>query len=249
MTLFLSESNQTMLWELINKNQLFISLFGTSPQHLKQEWFKTSISAMYDSIQGAELQKKELLDVNRRTLKMMIQRLQDMTISQNQRTVSNEYYKKEKINMNEFETKQQEYNSMLELKKPEEIKFSETIDDEKITNMAELIENQRRLRELDYQNSVAVNEPKVNILQDISTNELDPIRVSKSVTFDLPGSPIDNHNTKIMEILMRLDENVARLDENVARLDEKISKLMETPEISKLIETPEISKRMDTPEK
>ena len=207
MSLFVDESNQNMLWELITKHQLFINAFSSSSLSVKQKWFKTNIQMMYDRIPQT-INEKQLLEINRETLKMMTQKLHDILLFQKQ--IPNQT---NKLNMNDFENKQQEYQSLLEIKKPAEINFSETIDDEKITNMEELIENQRRLRELDYQNSIPANENKLNILQDISTNELEVvsnnnehvgIKEKKHVRFS-------DSNDEILEVLKRLDEKITKI--------------------------------------
>jgi hypothetical protein len=205
MTLFIKEENQTILWDLINKDSSFQTYFASSSQNVRQEWFRANIKQVYDSISEI-ITKEELLQINRKTLLSMKQNLshivpQKLDIPQN----FNREYPVE------------EYKP-FEVKKPEEIDFSEKIEDEKITNMSELIENQRRMRELDYETN------KVNILQDISMNDIEQIKISKNVSFDIEPK------IELSDIIDKLNS----LDNKLNSLDNKLSLIFENQKQNKI---------------
>ena len=205
MTLFIREENQTILWDLINKDASFQTYFASSSQNVRQEWFRANIKQVYDSISEI-ITKEELLQINRKTLLLMKQNLsqivpQNLDIPQ-------------KLNR---EGPVEEYKP-FEVKKPEEIDFSEKIEDEKITNMSELIEKQRRMRELDYETN------KVNILQDISMNDIEQIKISKNVSFDIEPK------IELSDIINKLNS----LDDKLNSLDDKLSLIFENQKQNKI---------------
>jgi hypothetical protein len=205
MTLFIREENQTILWDLINKDSSFQTYFASSSQNVRQEWFRANIKQVYDSISEI-ITKEELLQINRKTLLLMKQNLsqivpQNLDIPQN-------------LNR---EGPVEEYKP-FEVKKPEEIDFSEKIEDEKITNMSELIEKQRRMRELDYETN------KVNILQDISMNDIEQIKISKNVSFDIEPK------IELSDIIDKLNS----LDDKLNSLDDKLSLIFENQKQNKI---------------
>ena len=212
MTLFIREENQTILWDLINKDASFQTYFASSSQNVRQEWFRANIKQVYDSISEI-ITKEELLQINRKTLLLMKQNLsqivpQNLDIPQ-------------KLNR---EGPVEEYKP-FEVKKPEEIDFSEKIEDEKITNMSELIEKQRRMRELDYETN------KVNILQDISMNDIEQIKISKNVSFDIePKIELSD----IINKLNSLDDKLNSLDDKLNSLDDKLSLIFENQKQNKI---------------
>lgn len=199
MTLFIREENQTILWDLINKDSSFQTYFASSSQNVRQEWFRANIKQVYDSISEI-ITKEELLQINRKTLLLMKQNLSQIVPQNFNREDPVEEYKP------------------FEVKKPEEIDFSEKIEDEKITNMSELIEKQRRMRELDYETN------KVNILQDISMNDIEQIKISKNVSFDIEPK------IELSDIINKLNS----LDDKLNSLDDKLSLIFENQKQNKI---------------
>jgi hypothetical protein len=118
------------------------------------------------------------------------------------------------------------YRSVFDTPKPTPIDFTEKIEDEVITNMNELIENQRRMRDRELQEYappspigqpvIPVIEPnervRVNILGDLPKEVLQPIE--KSVQFDLPLiSEIEKMKKKMETIENKLDDTMNMIRE------------------------------------
>jgi hypothetical protein len=125
----------------------------------------------------------------------------------------------------DFEIRQSQYNSMFETQKPKAIDFSEKLDDDVITNMNELIENQRKMRELDLQQFApktndAIQNIKVNILEDVPKEVIQPdvIKNSKHVHFDLPEQQQQD---------MIKSNEFLELKQKIENIDDKINQMFE----------------------
>ena len=197
MALFIDRNNQTLLWEMIHKNQQINNVFDNEQN--KQEWFKQNISKQYDTIRTKSLSREDLSSINKNTLSQMWSELQTMNT---EKTTRNNTYMntmnlestysrnvpKQDIYNSEFENRQREYNSLFERPVPKEIDFSEKHDDEAITNMNELIERAKREREQEVVSYAPPPQtPKslsLNIqedLSDISENIIQPIVLESTI--------------------------------------------------------------------
>jgi len=74
MALFIDRNNQTLLWEMIHKNQQINNVFDNEQN--KQEWFKQNISKQYDTIRTKSLSREDLSSINKNTLSQMWSELQ-----------------------------------------------------------------------------------------------------------------------------------------------------------------------------
>jgi hypothetical protein len=113
-----------------------------------------------------------------------------------------------------------EYTTFYDLPKPKVIDFSEKIEDPVITNMAELIEEQRKMRERELQeyappplvpNGVVGQENvRMKILEELPKTVLQP--VEKNVQFE------DPFMTRLIESLDKLNARMEQLEKKVDRI-------------------------------
>ena len=146
MSLFIERNNQTLLWEMINKNSQINQVFDNEQQ--KQYWFKQNISNKYISLNNEILSRERLSLINKEVLSMMWTELQSMftekttrmntqtnsqtnTSSMNslESTYSRSLPKQDTYNST-FENSQKEYNQMFQRPVPTDIDFTEKQDDE-----------------------------------------------------------------------------------------------------------------------
>lgn len=239
MALFIDRNNQTLLWEMIHKNQQINNVFDNEQN--KQEWFKQNISKQYDTIRTKSLSREDLSSINKNTLSQMWSELQTMNTEKTTRnntymntmnlesTYSRNVPKQDSYN-SEFENRQREYNSLFERPVPKEIDFSEKHDDEAITNMNELIERAKREREQEVVSYAPPPQtPKsfsLNIqedLSDISENIIQPI-VLESTIQTPKVSFIDQKKSFSIENLENL---IFKMNQNIETLNEKMAKIEE----------------------
>jgi hypothetical protein len=74
MNQYLNESNQNMLWKVINNAPQVIQYFRQFPPGTKEQWFQSIIKNTYYQFTGSSLSLKEL---NKRTLDMMLQSIEE----------------------------------------------------------------------------------------------------------------------------------------------------------------------------
>lgn len=152
MSLFISSENQEMLWKTIQKNPLFSNVLTPEQQPL---WFREIIGNFYTD-NKKELSNIELLELNKNTLRYMVHNLKEKFSKQNGNTfinpinepINDRIEPKSSSYQNEFEKLQNDYNTMHKRVVPREPNFKEEINDEKISNMDELIQQQLKEREL-----------------------------------------------------------------------------------------------------
>jgi hypothetical protein len=162
MTLFISQKNQTLLWNVINKNETINNYFMFHPK--KEEWFKSILGFFYEKNYNRNLSKDDLLQLNKETIAYMLQTIKLNTNKQgNEHESSTDMQQKEitptnflksysvtenkveKIG-NQYSNKQVEYNSLLEKRVPDAINFVEK-HDTPLENMDELIKRHLKERE------------------------------------------------------------------------------------------------------
>lgn len=152
MTLYISQENQTLLWQMIQKTQPFITVFTPSiPLDSKLDWFKSQIQKMYQQLPPS-INREQLKQINRDTLANMIQdltRIQASSIKSNTSSIDRPPYSRLSKNpdapsITEYET---QYRSLLETPKPNVPDFSEKIEDQPIPDMESLIKEHQRQRE------------------------------------------------------------------------------------------------------
>ena len=256
MALFIQPENQNILWEMVNKIPLCNSIFpvGSAYQIEKQNWFKGIIEDFYKRI-PPNISRTDLYKINRDVLAAMMKSLGELsTRSDKQKTIDRGIFSRLDNNPMEtkktdYEIRQSQYNSMFEIQKPKAIDFSEKLDDDVITNMNELIENQRKMRELDLQQfapkpNEAIQNIKVNILEDVPKEVIQPqvLKNSKQVQFDLQEeTPIIKPNE-----FSELKEKMENMEGKINQMFEML-RILVTPIVKdekEIVESVETIKQM-----
>ena len=220
MSLYIEEKNQTLLWNLMNKNPLLSTIFPNISQ--KTEWFKTILSKIYSTLPPT-ISNEILLNKNKETLAIM---LNDLKSRMNQSPIYTRNQKEPISINNQFEERQKEYESMMKKPTVEEISFKEESTDGVIKNMEELIQKQLREREQDLQriSQQYQNKPDTKSILDIKESiQTDEIQIEdipiekKKVSWGI-DSVIETDNT----ILEKIEELSKKYDELLKYLDKRI---------------------------
>jgi hypothetical protein len=234
MALFIQPENQNILWEMVNKIPLCSNVFpvDSGSQNEKQNWFKKIIEEFYKKM-PPNISRNDLYKINRDVLSYMIRSLGELSLNK-QNTIDRGIFSRLdniETKKTDYEIRQLQYNNMFEIKKPQAIDFSEKLDDDVITNMNELIENQRKMRELDLQQfaqkpNEAVQKLKVNILEDIPKEVIQPqvLKGSKQVHFDL-SEKIDIKSNEFSELKQKMEN----IDNKINQMFEMLRGLTNTP--------------------
>ena len=152
MSNYISYENQTMLWNTIKNVPLFLEQIEARNQ---TEWFKIIIGKFYNDNIDRYLDSSELMNLNRITIKYMIDLLKTQKRNNEIMEEKSNYIEAPK---DDYMTRKFEYDSMLRKEKPEEPKFIENIGkDEVIENMDDLLEKQRKERNMDLNIQKSVN--------------------------------------------------------------------------------------------
>jgi hypothetical protein len=240
MALFIQPENQNILWEMVNKLPLCNTVFPISgngsqiKEKEKEQWFREIIQECYYSL-PQNISRNDLYKINRDVLSRMMNNLVSLSskntaniIEGGHNRLDNRLDKRGEINkQTEFVS---QYNSMFEIQKPKPIDFSEKLDDDVITNMSELIEKQRKMRELEIQefstvikpvDSLENNKININILEDVPIQSqliiADKIisAEKKHVRFDL----LENDYKEIFK------KDLNELSRKIENLDDKITSI------------------------
>jgi hypothetical protein len=214
MTLFISKENQNLLYEMINKTPEINTVFSSVDE--KNRWFRRTIESQYEML-PQNITREILLATNRKVLSSMVEQLR---VAQANKpsinvTVGNPVGTLKRENPPNIEQIQSQYKSMFEVPKPQTIDFSEKLDDDVITNMAELIENQKKMRERELQEysppPPTQNNIKINILEDIPKDSIKSIP-ERRVQFNVPEeTPSTSFTEEITKRIDRLEDKMDQL--------------------------------------
>lgn len=199
MALYIHPENQTLLWNTIQKNPKF--------QHLtinKQEWFSNIIKAFYEKVQYLPpLTNQDLLQINRQTISYMMEQINTLLLDRPK-------FAESKKVVNEFTTRQQEYESSLKPKLPPIADFSEKISDDAIQNMDELLQQQIRQREYDTEKAKEY------------------LPAPPQPTFAQSPTPPSSNNIIDSVFKLTIDTRMSKIEETLIKLHDKIEKLLDT---------------------
>jgi len=236
MTLFIAQENQQLLYEMIHKTPNFHVVFPEgSPIEEKNQWFRSIIEMFYKRV-SPTISRDDLKLLNRNVLGYMINVLQEKMNSLNQLSSQPKFNVLKREHAPEYTSKEVQYRSLFDTPKPKTIDFSEKIDDDVITNMDELIENHKKMREqelkqfaplpISYEMTlVDKSDTGVKILQDVPKEVLQPTVIKeKRVQFELPSDKniykeIENIHTKIETINDKLNELFEFIKQNAASVE------------------------------
>jgi hypothetical protein len=232
MSLFISPENQNLLYEMIHKTAEIKTVFSTIDE--KNTWFREIIEKKYRQL-PPNISRDQLKQYNREVLGQMMESLRNHkhlvpTLSPISPVSPISINLPMNLLKREIPLEPKEYTGFFDIPKPQQIDFSEKMDDEVITNMDELIENQKRLRERELQEyappppvasssldpfeskksniTISISDPKIKILEQLPKEVLKPIE--KHVQFQLPDSSISQDiqllKGKVENIENKLDE-------------------------------------------
>ena len=165
---YITIENQTLLWKTMQR----LPLFNSEVLKINREkWFSSIIKHFYEQIQTPKLSVSELKTLNQQTISFMIQelrRIEEMrkggrdgniiqyqqmqqTSSPINQSIPSYETVQSRMSMytDQFNARQQEYTNMIKPPAPPIANFGEKIEDEAITNMDELLQQQIKQREYD----------------------------------------------------------------------------------------------------
>jgi hypothetical protein len=185
MALYVHPENQTLLWETINKSPIVQQVFDRR-ENEKAEWFRGIVKQVYSSIlpTGRVLSRDELQHHNRATIGMLLAGVgggarvlpggppvpinypvghpgnsiggKPVSILKEPLTEFSRNTAKKNEFQEQFSSRQKEYETMFQKPLPKEINFSEQMEDGVITNMEELIQKEKRQREMEISQQFTV---------------------------------------------------------------------------------------------
>ena len=159
---YIDVNNQTILWKVIQRSPQFIN---NTIQINREQWFGSIIKLFYEQITAHSFSIEELKIWNQKTIAYMLSDLKK--IEQFQTNPSRTSERESVVGMNDmtptrvlrpgalstyteqFNERQQEYEKMIKPPAQPIPNFGEKVDDDVITNMDELLEQQKKQREYD----------------------------------------------------------------------------------------------------
>ena len=212
MSLYIHRENQTLLWNIMEKNPQFAKMA------LKESWFSNVIKQNYEKIQYLPLTLQDLQHINKQTISMMVDELRQMDQykkpDQQKLDQQNMYLPSntgaiERVSSftAQFEERQKDY--LVKPMEPPNVKFDK-IDDDVITNMDELLQQQIKQREYDIAQALP---PPPNPSNEESIKPTESIKPSKKVTFTNPPqleTQSENPNI-ILEELKQTVQNIVKI--------------------------------------
>lgn len=244
MALFINPENQKLLWGVLHKNALINQIFPNRLSHQKEQWFKTVIETFYNNNRTRNLSIPELQKLNQDVLGYMVKQLRDHISTNEQRAEKSRpihiqerpqtiqtpelpINKRQELFTDQFNQRQKEYENMFEKKVPDAINFSDNIEDGPITNMEQLILEQKRMRENElkqFSPPLTANETKIqidnhsdNITIDVS--EIDQVKMKKNVSW--APDEIDVLKQIVLDLSQKVTDLVKEMLELKTQINEK----------------------------
>lgn len=200
MSSYITASNQEMLWRTIQKNSLFSQ---TLTQEQQPIWFREIIGNFYSENVNKNLSNSELLELNKSTLRFMIHNLKGRVTREPilNEPINDRLEPKSVSYQSNYDTLQNNYNDMHKRIIPQEPDFKERMDDDKIQNMDELIQQQLRERKLD------IPKPPVELM----SKSVNPI-IESNETMEVKNTSVQTENGDVYELKRQLDALINRVN-------------------------------------
>ena len=208
MSYFINNENQELLWKTISKIEGFNRIFYPGSPNSANIWFRSIIQLFYQEY--PVIKKEELQGLNRKVLSYMVENLKSMgqPIMVDRSITEPVYYseKKDETYQKQFMERQQQYDSLLKKPTPPTPTFNENIKDEAISNMEELILNQKKLREEDAK----LIAPPIDIKVSKGTEGAEEINSLKTeiAAINIKLARIEEEFMKTSEIIQQLSANL-----------------------------------------
>jgi len=239
MNLYVHQENQQMLWDVMNKVHLIQSFFQGYPPEQKEKWFKSVIQMFYEKYNGKNVTYVELQQINQETISYILNTIQEKLQPARpivaptpsfafQPPVTNDIAPRneKEIALNkQFELRQKEFTTAFDRPAPEAPTFLEKTEDAAISNMEELIETQRRLREQDYQQyapppPIKEGENRVTITR-VPVDE-EPVVTKKSVTWESEHKSMGDELHSLKAMISDLSSVISVLTRDVSYIKDRI---------------------------
>ena len=233
MALFVSRENQELLWNVMSNNAFVQQYFTNSDTEQKTNWFRRIVKQVYEKYENHHITVAELHNINKETINYMINNIREQ--HQYNKPVhikpNTEYLQSGKIYTpqdvpntrqseysQQFDQRQQEYQSMLEKKSPAEIDFRENVEhDQAIQNMDEVLQQHitERNKELEqyYKNTPIIQPSDIppSLKIDNSSNiqvEVESINTHTKKHVSWENEPTKNENKYIDTIQFDASMNI-----------------------------------------
>lgn len=221
MSLYVNFENQSLLWNIIHKNQYALHFFSKTPNLNKEDWFKTIIQHFYSQNQQRNLTINELQKLNQDTLLFMLESIRTKmneadknemessfrpmhnntqnTIQNNENVIS----PKSSISSQteyDFNNRQKAYEQMLEKKIPENVNFKDVVADQAISNMDEVLRQhiQQREAELRAYAPAPISTPSAPIFSTANTLKIDNSTENIKLVVDEVSNVIEQKPKKVV---------------------------------------------------
>ena len=199
MALFIHSENQNLLWTIISNMDITKSVFVEgSPK--KSIWFKNVIEEFYIKLYGRNINAQQLREINKEVIAYMVDNLRNMkgAFSQSPRqepqtlySRSNESTRNPDEYNEKFNNRQKEYETMIKKPQPPEIKFTDVVKDEPISNMEELLKKQQQMR--DYE----LSQPRFEVIQPQNNPDKIKINNQQNITIEVDNELTENKQKKV----------------------------------------------------
>lgn len=156
---YITVENQTLLWKTIQRYPQFVN---NTISINREQWFSSIIKQFYENIKSPKMTIAELKALNQQTIAYMVgdlKRIESMYIVQptavaaTPTSMPQMKFETPQTRMSmysdQFNARQQEYANMGKPPAPPIANFSEKVEDDAITNMEELLQQQMKQREYD----------------------------------------------------------------------------------------------------
>jgi hypothetical protein len=221
---YITVENQTLLWKTIQRSPQFSN---NTIAINREQWFSSIIKQFYENIKSPKMSIAELKALNQQTIAYMIgdlKRIESLhkasptaipPITQSppyqNTSITQLNYETPQTRMSiytdQFNARQQEYATMGKPQAPPIANFSEKVEDDAITNMDELLQQQIKQREYD----VAMVRPPPPALS-VDTNVAEEAQ-------SLPKSS-NTVSTDVMTAIRELAKQLTELKEEIRVLKE-----------------------------
>lgn len=222
---YISVENQTLLWKTINRSP---QLANNTIAINREQWFSNIIKQFYEQIKSPSLSIADLKGLNQQTIVYMVgdlKRIEALYMPAKPSAIEPSYetptasrsltFENPQTRMSmyndQFTSRQKEYENMLKPPAPPIANFGEKIEEEAITNMDELLQQQIKQREYDV--------AQVRPPPPLDLNAAEP---AKSITASSPiPSPGPNPvNIDMMTAIQELTKQLAELRDEVRLIKE-----------------------------
>ena len=224
MSLFISVENQNLLYDMIHKTAEIKTVFSTIDE--KNVWFRDVIRSFFNQL-PPEIDRERLKQVNREALGYMVNYLKSKN------TEKQPLFQEKPLTVlkREQPIEAAQYTSFYDIPKPKPIDFSEKLNDDIITNMDELIEQQKKMRERELQ-EYAPQPPLHN--PSVSPPVL-PEQTKLKILEDLPKTAIQEKHVHF---------SAPSMEQRMTAIENKIDTLLE---IFRSPRYPSLTSRLDPP--